>query len=85
MNSLYKEMMGNQNAYQMNQVKQMMGALRSSKNPQQLLINMMGNNPQFQQLLQMIRQSGKSPRDLFYQMAQQKGVDPEQLINQLKQ
>lgn len=84
MNSLYKEMMNNQNATQMNQVKQMMGALKSSRNPQQLLINMMGNNPQFKQMLQMIRQSGMSPKDLFYQMAQQKGVDPEQLINQLK-
>lgn len=85
MNSLYKEMMQtNQSNPQFNQVKQIIGALRASKNPQQLLMNMMGNNQQFKQVLQMLRQSGMSPKTLFYQMAQQKGVDPNQIINMLQ-
>lgn len=85
MNKLYQEMTQNNQVQQpYAQMKQMMNALRTSKNPHQLFLNMLGNNPQLKQTIQMIQQSGKSPKDLFYQMAQQKGVDPNQIINLLQ-
>lgn len=85
MNKLYQEMMQNNPTQQpVNQFKQMMNTLRTSKNPQQLFLNMLGNNPQVQQAIQMMKQTGQSPKDLFYQMAQQKGVDPQQIINMLQ-
>ena len=84
MNKLYQEMMQNNQAQPYGQIKQMMNALRNSSNPQQLFLNMLGNNPQIKQTIQMIQQSGKSPKDLFYQMAQEKGVDPNQILNMLQ-
>ena len=80
MNNLYQQLMGNQS----NPMKQMLNAIRSSKNPQQLFMNMAQQNPQMKQVLNMIQTSGKSPKDLFYQLAQQKGVDPNQILNMLR-
>ena len=80
---LYQEMMQN-NQTQPYDYKQMMNALRNSSNPQQLFFNMFQNDPQIKQIVQMIKQSGKSPKDLFYQMAQAKGADPNQILNELR-
>jgi hypothetical protein len=38
-----------------------------------------------QQIMDFVKMSGKSPKEMFMTMAQQKGVDPEMIINQLKQ
>lgn len=85
MNKLYQEMtQNNQSQPQYAQMKQMMNALRNSKNPQQLFMNMVGSNPQVKQILQMIQESGKSPKDLFYMMAEQKGADPNKILGMLQ-
>jgi hypothetical protein len=57
--------------------------MRGAKNPQQLLMNMAQQNPQIKQTLDMINNSNKSPKDLFYEMAKQKGVDPNQILSML--
>ncbi len=62
----------------------MFQTLKNSKNPQQLLMNMAQQNPKTKQVLDMINSSGKSPKDLFYAMAKQKGIDPNQILNMLK-
>ena len=55
--------------------------MRSSRNPQQMLMNMAQQNPQVKQAFNMISNSGKSPKDLFYELAKQKGVDPNQILS----
>ena len=62
----------------------MINALRNSTNPQQLFMSMAQQNPQLKQILDMVQNSGKSPKDLFYQLAQQKGIDPNQILNRLQ-
>lgn len=57
-------------------------AIKGARNPQQLLGNMMQNNPQMKQAMDMINSSGKSPKDLFYELAKQKGVDPNDVLKQ---
>lgn len=87
MNNLYQQLMGNQNQQLPNniqQIKQMMNAFRGAKNPQQMIMNMANQNPQVRQVMNMVQNSGKSPKDLFYEMAKQKGVDPNQIINMLQ-
>lgn len=84
MNSLYREMMGHGTQNNLSQVKGMLRTLQNSNNPQQLLMGMAQQNPKVQQVMSMIQNSGKSPKELFYQMAQQKGVDPEQILNMLR-
>ena len=74
MNSLYQQM----------QTQQVAGMMKTMKNPQALLNQMSQNNPQVKQLMTMIQKSGKSPKELFYQVAQEKGVDPNEILKMLK-
>lgn len=79
-NSLYQQLNPAQNnSHIVNAFRMMRGA----KNPQQMLMNMAQQNPQMKQTLDMINNSGKSPKDLFYELAKQKGVDPNQILSML--
>jgi hypothetical protein len=40
--------------------------------------------PQYQQAMNLIQQAGGDARAAFYQLAQQKGVDPNQILSMLK-
>jgi len=42
------------------------------------------NNPQVQNIYSMLQNSNRSPKDFFYYMAKQKGVDPDTILNMLK-
>ena len=57
-----------------NKIKQLM---KTMQNP-----NAMLNNPMFAQVQQMCQ--GKNPKDVFYQMAQQMGIDPNAILNELR-
>ena len=81
MNSLYQQMMANQMP---NNMQQLVNLFKNARNPQQLIANMVNQNPQAKQILNLLQTSGKSPKDLFYEMAKQKGVDPNQIINMLQ-
>ena len=87
MNSLYQQMMTNQNQLLPNnvqQMKQLATVFKNARNPQQLLMNMANQNPQVKQVMTMIQNSNKSPKDLFYEVAKQKGIDPNQILNLLQ-
>ncbi len=44
---------------------------------------MAANNPQMQQVMQYIQQNGGNAKQAFYTLAQQKGVDPNEVLRQL--
>lgn len=67
---------------QIQQVRQLMNAFRNSANPQQMLAQMAQNNPQFSQVMQLC-QNG-NPKDVFYALCKEKGVDPNTILNQLR-
>ena len=92
MNSLYNSLMGNrkvaaqgdnrnQNA---ETAKSIFSMLNGSSNPYQLLINIAAKNPMIKNIMDSADKSGKSYQDMFYELAKQKGVDPNSIINQLK-
>lgn len=58
--------------------------VNGSQNPQLLLNQMMTNNPQMKQVMDIIKQAGGDPKKAFYSLAEQKGVDPDEIINMLK-
>ena len=62
----------------------MMSTIKSAQNPQQMLNNMMMQNPQYQQVMNYINQNGGDAKTAFYKMAQEKGVNPNDIINALK-
>lgn len=69
---------------QMGQIKQMMRMAKMAQNPQLAVQEMMRKNPQFQQLNQFIKRSGGDPKQAFYTLARQKGVDPEAVLRELQ-
>ena len=47
-------------------------------------IKQMMNSPQMKDVMNLVRNSNMSPKDLFYKMAKEKGVDPEEILRQLR-
>lgn len=71
----------NNNLY-MNNLAQL---LTMGQNPQQILQNAIAQNPQLQQTFSQIGSNGISAKQLCYQIAQQRGIDINQMINFLQQ
>ena len=81
--------LGNLNAHQMmpgniGQIKQMMQMVRSAGNPGAMVQGMAQNNPQMKQAIDFIKQNGNDPKRAFYALAQQKGVDPDEILRTLQ-
>lgn len=51
----------------------------NTRNPMQALQRAFSNTPQFAQMNDLLRQ-GRNPEQLFRQMAQQRGIDPDEFI-----
>ena len=65
----------------MGNVMNMIRAVKSAQNPMAMVQNMAAQNPQVQQA---IRMAGGDPRAAFYNLAQQKGVNPDDVLNMLR-
>lgn len=86
-NELFQELMKNQlsaNNSQIASIKNLFGMVKNQSNPQAFLQMIAGQNPQISQVLQMVNGSGMTAKNLFYKMAQQRGVDPQQVLEILK-
>ena len=68
----------------LNQIKQMGNMFKNAKNPQMLIQNMMMQNPQMKQVMDFINQNGGDAKSAFYKLADQRGVDPNEILNMLK-
>lgn len=56
---------------------------KSSQNPEQAMQNLIQQNPNVAQIMQAANQVG-GLKNLFYQQAQQMGIDPNAILSQLK-
>ena len=61
----------------------MIGTVQAAKDPMGTINQMAANNPQMQQVMQVIQQNGGNAKQAFYNMAQQRGVDPNMILQQL--
>lgn len=61
--------------------KRMAGMLNSAKDPQAVLNMLAQQNPQVREIMQMCQ--GKNPREIFVQECKNRGINPDQLIQQL--
>ncbi len=64
-------------------IKQMMQTVRAAQNPALMLQQMAQQNPQLQQALQLVQQSGGNPQAAFEKLAREKGLDPQQIMGML--
>ena len=83
MNPILNQLMGT--ALNNNPIMQMFRMVMGAQNQNAMMQQMAQNNPQLQQTLNFINQNGGDAKQLFYSMAQQKGVDPNTILSQLKQ
>ena len=58
--------------------------VRNSPNPNQAMQQLLNSNPQYQGIMQYIIQNGGDAKSAFYNMAAQKGVDPNSILSQLR-
>ena len=61
----------------------LLGMLRGSSDTMQMLQQMAPTNPQIQQGLDYVQQSGGTMKDAFYKLAEQRGVNPNQVMNMI--
>ena len=47
------------------------------------MANQINNNPQLAQAIKYVNDNGGNPKDAFYKLAKEKGVDPQNILNQL--
>lgn len=73
---------GGANPQAIQQVKRMMNMFRAASNPQQMLMQAAQQNPAIGTVMQMC--NGKNPKDVFYEQCQKMGVNPDDIINQLR-
>ena len=58
--------------------------VRSANNPQAVMNMLMQSNPNLKQAMDLVQQSGGDPQRAFYALCQQKGVDPNNILNALR-
>lgn len=62
----------------------MMQMVQAAKNPIQYLQQLATENPDVKNVLGYVQQNGGDFKTAFYKMAQEKGIDPNQVLNMLK-
>ena len=64
----------------MGQITPIKNMLQSVRNPQAMLQQM----PQYKQVMQLVNDNGGDAKKAFYNLADQMGVDTEQILDMLK-
>lgn len=65
------------------QLSNTINMLKSAKNPQALMQNMIQQNPQAQQAVKYVNENGGDPKAAFEKLAAERGIDPQMLRQQL--
>ena len=63
-----------------NRISQMVQQIKSVGNPQMMLQQM----PQYRQIMDYVNANGGDPQRAFYQKAQEMGVNPDDILSQLR-
>lgn len=64
-------------------IRQMMSTVKAAQNPALAIQQLAGQNPQLQQALQLVQQSGGNPQVAFEKLCQERGIDPQQILSML--
>ena len=67
----------------MGQIKQMMNMVKMAQNPQAMLNQMVVNNPQLKQVMDVVNQYGGDPNKALNAVAEQMGINPNEIMNML--
>lgn len=68
---------------QMQNLRRMVGMIRGARDPNALMQQMLQQNPTMQQAMEYVRQNGGDPKAAFYKLAQERGIDPQSVMNNI--
>ena len=66
------------------QVREMINTIKTASNPQLLLNQIMQTNPALGQIMEIIKQYGGDANKAFYAVAEQNGINPQEILNMLR-
>lgn len=66
-------------------IKTIIDMLKKSNNPQALLTQMASQNPLVKNIMNLINQSGGDARAAVYKLAEQKGINPNDILSFVNQ
>jgi len=81
-NPIFSSLSQNQN---INSPITLLNQIKNAANPQQAAEQILFNNPNFKGVVNYINQNGGDAKTAFYNLAAQKGVNPNDILNQLRQ
>lgn len=81
MNPILNQINQHNNNIAAGNIKQLMQVVNASSNPLGAIEAILANNPQFKQLFPLIQKNGGDYKKTFYDLAKQKGVNPEEVLN----
>lgn len=82
MNQMVNQIMGNQG--QSNPYVQAWNMIKACKNPQQALINALGQSKNGPDIITILKNCNGNPQKAFYEYARVTGTDGDQLVQQLQ-
>lgn len=68
----------------MQPVKNALRMVQSAGNPNAMMQQLLSRNPQYAQAMKLVQESGGDAKAAFYKLAEQTGVDPEDILSALK-
>ena len=77
-------MMSKLQGSQFGQLKQMANLIKTAKNPQMMINQMLQNNPNYKQAVDFVNQNGGNAKEAFYSLAKQNGLDPNEILNMFR-
>lgn len=72
------------NPQALQQLKQVMNTIQMAQNPQFALNQFLMNNPQLSNIMNLVKSGGGNLQQVFFNLAKQKGVDPQYVLNMLQ-
>lgn len=72
------------NPQMIQQIKGIMNQIKMAQNPQLALNQILMNNPNINLIMELIKNNGGNLQTAFYNLAKQKGIDPQVVLNELQ-
>ena len=84
MNKLYQQLNQQSLNAPCSEAVELNRTIQNANNPNALMNKLIQSNPRLKAAYNMVQQNGGNAKTLFYQLAQQKGIDPNSILNQFK-
>ena len=84
MNPMLRTLNASRLSGQIAPVRNMLNMVRNAGNPQAMIGQMLGKNPNYARAMEIIRQNGGDAQKAFYNLAGEMGVNPDDILNELK-